>query len=176
MPSSVLSASPLCSSLYVFPFLLVVCLSPSVCQYFFPSIFPSPLRYFTCCSTSPVPRLVVSVCVCSLCLPSGVCQFVLCDAPREGSSLCRLSCLQSPVWCVLDFAFFVAFWFELCFCCFILVLVYFGFPVRASGFPVSQLCFKWSSPFVSPISCLLSLICMWVLHYNLTLNRAYLLP
>ena len=29
-----------------------------------------PLRYLTCCSTSPVPRLVISVCVLSLCLPA----------------------------------------------------------------------------------------------------------
>ena len=58
-----------------FPFLLVACLSPSVCKDCFPIIFSSMLllRYLTCCSTSLVPRLVVSVCV-------------YIDAPREVSS------------------------------------------------------------------------------------------
>ena len=37
-----------------------------------------PLRYLTCCSTSPVPHLVISVCVFSLCLPSCLCLSVRC--------------------------------------------------------------------------------------------------
>ena len=59
-----------------------------------------PLHYLTCCSTSPIPRLVVSVC--SLCLHSCVFQFILwalCDIIVEVSS--RVSSLL--FWCVLDF-------------------------------------------------------------------------
>lgn len=37
-----------------------------------------PLCYLTCCSTSSVPRLVVSVCEYSLCLPCTPCQFDVC--------------------------------------------------------------------------------------------------
>ena len=80
VPSSVLSVSPLCSSLYVFPFLLVACLSPSVCQYCFICAFPC---YLTCplpsslltCSSSPHQ----CVCVYSMCLPCTPCHFVWCD-------------------------------------------------------------------------------------------------
>ena len=74
----------------------------------------------TCCSTSPVPPLVVSVCVYSLCLPSGVCQFVLwalCEAPREVSSCVPIlfSLLQFDLnfafGCTLRFALFcLVFW------------------------------------------------------------------
>ena len=50
MPSCVFSVSPLCSSLFSPSSLLLVCLPLSVTP-------------FACCSTSPIPRLVVSVCV-----------------------------------------------------------------------------------------------------------------
>ena len=84
------SQCPLCVLVSVFPF-LVACLSPSVCQYCFPSISSSllPLCNLTCCSTSPVPRLVINVCVYSLCLPSCVCPGVVssCASSRVSSLL-----------------------------------------------------------------------------------------
>ena len=37
-----------------------------------------PPRYLTCWSTSPVPRLVISVCVFSLCVPFTSCPVIVC--------------------------------------------------------------------------------------------------
>ena len=86
----------LCSSLCLFPFLLVACLSPSVClsaRLLCP--LPSPL-------TSPVPRLVTCVSVYIVFVfPCTPCQFVLCDVPLEFLVFPPVS----PVswWYVLDF-------------------------------------------------------------------------
>ena len=85
-------------------FLVHVCLPLSA------SIVSSviPLRYLTCCSTSPVPRLVISVCVFSVCLPSCLCEFV---ASVGVMFFLSSLCLQSPSgMCFLDFDF----WFFLC--------------------------------------------------------------
>ena len=56
---------------------LCACLSPSVCQCFLLCASPRYLTWPPPSSlSSPVPRLVISVCVYSLCLPSCFCLFI----------------------------------------------------------------------------------------------------
>ena len=98
-------------------------LSPSVCITVPPMFSPlcsSPAHYHTwpppSSLSSPVPRLVISVCVCSPCLPCSPCQFFVsvcicscscscpCDAPCKSFLPCLLSCLLVCVgFCVLHF-------------------------------------------------------------------------
>ena len=109
------------------------CVLPSVslCLSVFSSM-PSPC-YLTCWSTSPVPRLVISVCVFSLCLPcTPLLVIVSVPVPSHVSA-----CFQSPPWYVflfiyffldLSFAFCLLIW-TLFFVCtlFDCLLCYFGF-------------------------------------------------
>ena len=156
-------------------------LSPSVCVVLGCSVCCSSASQtvLTCCSTSPVPPLAVSVCVYSLCLPSGVGQFVLC-AWCDVHKVPPVSGLPFGIFLDLDFCFFYV-WFELCiwlyfvwltllllcflslFFCLVFGLAPFSFcNCSTCGFVV-----KLKLAFCSPLSCLLSLICIWVLHYNL---------
>ena len=104
MPACVFLVSPLCSSLYVFPVLLVACLSPSsVLSLHLTCPLPSPL-------TSPVPHHVISV---SVYIVFGVAAFLV-------SSFCVMSLMKLPVFPLVSslvcFGFLIfAFWFELCF-------------------------------------------------------------
>ena len=100
---------------------LVSCVFPlvHVCLPLSASIVSSviPLRYLTCCSTSPVPRLVISVCVFSLCLPACLCEFV---ASVGVMGFLSSLCLQSPSG-MCGFCFVLFFFFFFCF------LFFFGF-------------------------------------------------
>ena len=111
--SCVLSVSP------VFSPLVHVCLPLSA------TVVSSviPLRHLTCCSSSPVPRLIISICVFSLCSPAclvlSVCCFclVLCDVSLEF--------LVSPVFEVLISGVFSV-WFKLsCWCVLCLFCLHF---------------------------------------------------
>ena len=101
--------------------------SVSLCLSVFSSMH-SP-RYLTCWSTSPVPRLVISVCVFSLCVPFTPCLVIvfvsLCLRPCSHSCVCSFSCSSCPHgMCSLDFdIWFSDVWFELWF-----FSLYFGLP------------------------------------------------
>ena len=117
MPSCVLSVSPVFFRLCMF---VSLCLSV-----FCPLCFPS--RYLTwpppSSLSSPVPRLIVSVCVFSLCFPSCLCPFMasvwclsLSDVLPEFLVFPRMS---PSGMCFFGF-WFLRFWFELFFlfaCC-----------------------------------------------------------
>ena len=106
---------------------LVSCVFPlvHVCLPLSASIVSSviPLRYLTCCSTSPVPRLVISVCVFSLCLPACLCEFV---ASVGVMGFLSSLCLQSPSgMCVFCFVLFFLGGVDFCsFQCFICTLIF----------------------------------------------------
>ena len=70
-------------------------------------------HYLTCRSTSPVRRLVISVCVFSLCVPFTPCLVIvfvsLCLRPCSHSCVCSCSCSLCPLgMCSLD----LDFWFS----------------------------------------------------------------
>ena len=79
---------PLSSPVYfpMFP------LAPSVYCFVPFMVCAPPLRYLTCWSTSPVPRLVISVCVFSLCVPLTPCLVIVlvsfCLRPCSHSCAC----------------------------------------------------------------------------------------
>ena len=119
----------LCSSLWA-------CLSPSVCQSLL--LCASPPHYLTwpppSILSSPVPRVIISLCVFSLCFPSCPCPFIA----SVGTMFSQSSfCLQSPSGiCFLD----CEFWFFPCLIWTLLFELYFAFFFHYVGLGL-LLCF-----------------------------------
>ena len=70
------------------------------------SVFSSMPHYLTCWSTSPVPRLVVSVCVFSLCLPCSPSPVVVCMC-QPLSAPAHVSVPSSPWYVFLNFCILI---------------------------------------------------------------------
>ena len=144
-------------------------LCPSLCLSVFSSM-PSPC-YLTCWATSPVPCLVVSVCVFSLCVPCTPCLVI--------ASVCVHApvCSQFPMVCVfglefcilpfdLNFAFDLTFVLLVC-TLFSYLSCYFTFVPSLSSFRSSSLLlllfsFKLKLVFCFPISLPPMCNCIWV--------------
>ena len=99
-----------------------------------------PFHYLTCCSTSPVPCLIISVCVFSLCFSSCLRQFI--GSVGVGVMLPDL---------------YFAFLYALCFAVLVATLFFlsFGLWTLFICFDLVQLCLILKLAFCSSLSCVL---------------------